>query len=194
MAPDMQGILREILTNALQSDGLANAVQGMGGGSNGGGSGKSDSNGGGLSGMKGLAAGAGAAALAPIAIKNAGKLARSLGVDNSGDAVKSPGEALEGAKSSVGDRLTSSVKDKAKGALDEAGGPGGIVKDAAKQMLPFGGGDGDGGGGKGGAEGVGKAGGCRCSRASTSGSRSRRSTTSGPSSRTGRSSCIASPG
>jgi uncharacterized membrane protein len=104
--------------------------------------------------MKGLAAGAGAAALAPIALKNAGKLARSLGVENLGDAVKSPGEALEGAKSNVGDRLTSSVKDKAKGALDEAGGPGGIAKDAFKQMLPFGGGGG--GGGKGGAEGVGK--------------------------------------
>jgi uncharacterized membrane protein len=106
--------------------------------------------------MKGLAAGAGAAAVAPLVFRNAGKLARSLGVDNLGDAVKSPGEALEGARSNIGDRLTSSVKDKAKGALDEAGGPGGIAKDAAKQMLPFGGGDGDGGGGKGGAEGVGK--------------------------------------
>lgn len=155
MAPDMQGIFREVLTSALQSDGLANALQGVGGSSNGGASEKSGSNGGGgLSGMKGLAAGAGAAALAPIAFKNAGKLARSLGVDNLGDAVKSPGEALEGAKSNVGDRLTSSVKDKAKGALDEAGGPGGIAKDAFKQMLPFGGGGG--GGGKGGAEGVGK--------------------------------------
>lgn len=154
MAPDMQGIFREVLTSALRSDGLANALQGVGGSSDGGPSGKSGSNGGGLSGMKGLAAGAGAAALAPIALKNAGKLARSLGVDNLGDAVKSPGEALAGAKSSVGDRLTSSVKDKAKGALDEAGGPGGIAKDAFKQMLPFGGGDG--GGGKGGAEGVGK--------------------------------------
>jgi uncharacterized membrane protein len=106
--------------------------------------------------MKGLAAGAGAAALAPVAIKGAGKLAKSLGVENLGDVVKSPGDALEGAKSSLGDRLTSSVKDKAKGALDDAGGPGGIAKDAAKQMLPFGGGDGGGGGGKGGAEGVGK--------------------------------------
>ena len=147
----MQGILREVLSNAVQSGGLADALQGGGGGSDGGA--KSGSNGGGgLSGIKGLAAGAGVAALAPIALKNAGKLARSLGVDNLGDAVKSPGEALEGAKSSVGDRLTSSVKDKAKGALDEAGGPGGIAKDAFKQMLPGGGG----GGGKGGAEGVGK--------------------------------------
>lgn len=153
MAPDMQAIFREALTSALQNDGLANALRGVGGSSNGATQKSGSNGGGGLSGLKGLAAGAGAAALAPIAWKNAGKLARSLGVDNLGDAIKSPGEALEGAKSSVGDRLASSVKDKAKGALDEAGGPGGIAKDAFKQMLPFGGGD---GGSKGGAEGVGK--------------------------------------
>src|SRR5947209_12222460 len=111
MAPEMQGIFREVLTSALQSDGLADALQGIGGNSNGGNNGKSGSNGGGgLSGMKGLAAGAGAAALAPIAFKNAGKLARSLGVDNFGDAVKSPGEALEGANSNIGHRLSSSAK------------------------------------------------------------------------------------
>ena len=119
MAPDVQGIVREILTNALHSEGLANALQGGGRGSNSGARGKSASNGArGLSGMKGIAAGAGAAALAPLALKNAGKLARSLGVDNLGDVVKSPGEALEGAKSNVGDRLTSSVKDKAKGVVE----------------------------------------------------------------------------
>jgi uncharacterized membrane protein len=118
------------------------------------GSSNGGSNGGGLSGMKGLAAGAGAAALAPLALKNAGKLARSLGTDDLEGVVKSPGEVLNRAKSNLGDRLTSTVTDKAKGAVDEAGGPGGIMKDAAKQMLPFGGGDG--GGGKGGAEGVGK--------------------------------------
>jgi uncharacterized membrane protein len=154
MAADMQGILREILSNVVQGEGLANALQSGGGGSDGNANGKSGSNGGGMSGMKGLAAGAGAAALAPVALKSAGKLAKSLGVDSLEDVVKSPGQALEGAKSNLGDRLTSSVKDKAKGALDEAGGPGGIAKDAAKQMLPFGGGDG--GGSKGGAEGVGK--------------------------------------
>ncbi len=153
MATDMQGIVRGILANALQSDGLANALQGGGGGTDGSANGNSGSSGGGLKGMKGLAAGAGVAALAPVIFRNAGKLARSLGVENLEDVVKSPGEALEGAKSNIGDRLSSSVKDKAKGAVDEAGGPGGIVKDAAKQMLPFGG---SGGGGKGGAEGVGK--------------------------------------
>src|SRR2546421_273500 len=58
MAPDMQGIVREILTNALHSEGLANALQG-GGGSNDGARGKSGSNGaGGLSGMKGVEGGA----------------------------------------------------------------------------------------------------------------------------------------
>jgi uncharacterized membrane protein len=75
-------------------------------------------------------------------------------VDSLQDVVKSPGEALEGAKSNLGERLTSGVKDQAKGALDQAGGPGGLVKDAAKQMLP--GGGGGGGGTKGGAPGVGK--------------------------------------
>ena len=155
MAPDMQGILRDVLSNVVQSEGLANALQNGGGSSDTNASGKSGSNGrGGMSGMKGLAAGAGAAALAPVALRSAGKLAKSMGVDSLEDVVKSPGQALEGAKSGIGERLTSSIKDKAKGALDEAGGPGGIAKDAAKQMLPFGGGDG--GGGKGGAEGVGK--------------------------------------
>ena len=69
MAPDMQGILREILSNVVQGEGLANALQSGGGGSDGNANGKSGSNGGGMSGMKGLAAGAGAAALAPIALK-----------------------------------------------------------------------------------------------------------------------------
>jgi hypothetical protein len=67
--------------------------------------------------------------------------------------VNSPGEALGAAASNVGDRLTAKVTDKAKSAVEDAGGPGGIMKDAVKGMLPFGG---DGGGGKGGAPGVGK--------------------------------------
>jgi uncharacterized membrane protein len=104
--------------------------------------------------MKGLAAGAGAAALAPLALKGAEKLARGLGVESLEDLVKSPGDALGGAASSLGDRATSSVKEKIKGQVDEAGGPGGMLKEAAKGALPFGGGDG--GGSKGGTPGVGK--------------------------------------
>jgi uncharacterized membrane protein len=102
--------------------------------------------------VKGLAAGAGAAALAPLAVKNAGKLARALGLESLEDIVKSPGEALDAVKSDLGERVTSSVKDYATDALEQAGGPGGLLKDAAKQMLP----GSDGSGGKGGAPGVGK--------------------------------------
>jgi uncharacterized membrane protein len=137
----MRNLVREVLSNALQGM-TPDSLNGNSGG-------KSN---GGHTGMKGLAAGAGAAALAPLAVKNAGKLARALGVDSLEDIVKSPGEALEGAKSNLGERLSSNVKDQAKGALDQAGGPGGLVKDTAKQMLPGGGG----GGTKGGAPGVGK--------------------------------------
>jgi uncharacterized membrane protein len=141
MALDMRNLVREVLSNALQGM-TPDSLNGNSGG-------KSN---GGHTGMKGLAAGAGAAALAPLAVKNAGKLARALGVDSLEDIVKSPGEALEGAKSNLGERLSSNVKDQAKGALDQAGGPGGLVKETAKQMLPGGGG----GGTKGGAPGVGK--------------------------------------
>jgi hypothetical protein len=101
--------------------------------------------------MKGIAAGAGAAALAPVVFKGATKLAKGLGPD-----IKSPGEALGGATSKLGERVTSSVNDKIKDQIDGAGGPGGILKDAAKSILPFGGGDDDDGGTKGGFPGAGK--------------------------------------
>ncbi len=67
------------------------------------------SDGGGLSGMKGLAAGAGAAALAPIAIKGAAKLAKGLGPESLGDAVKSPTHAIGAVTSDLGDRVSSNV-------------------------------------------------------------------------------------
>jgi hypothetical protein len=73
-----------------------------------------------LSGMKGIAAGAGAAALAPVAIKGAVKLAKGLGPD-----LKSPGEALGGATSRLGDRVTSSVNEKIKDQIEARAGPGG---------------------------------------------------------------------
>lgn len=145
MALDMQSLVREVVSNVLQG-----ASPGAGEEKNA----SSKGSGGGLSGMKGLAAGAGAAALAPLVMKGAGKLTEALGVDSLQDLVKSPGDALDGAVSNLGDRLTSTAKDKAKGAMDEAGGPGGMVKEAAKGILP--GGGGGGGGGKGGAPGVGK--------------------------------------
>src|SRR3954449_12532924 len=87
---------------------------------------------GGLSGAKGFAAGAGLAALAPLAAKGAGKLAK-------------------GAKDSVGKGVQAGVGKTA----DQAGGAAGIAKKAGKSMLP-GGGGGNGGGGKNDADGAGK--------------------------------------
>jgi uncharacterized membrane protein len=90
-----------------------------------------------LNGTKGIAAGIGLAALAPVAAKGAGKLVR--GISSGG------GE--------LGDKLSGTVK----GAVaDKVPNPGDIAKQAGKSMLPGGGG---GGGGKGkskGMPGVGK--------------------------------------
>src|SRR5436190_3672446 len=89
-----------------------------------------------LSGMKGVAAGAGVAALAPLAAKGAGKLAKRA-VTNGADPVKKVGEkAAEGAKDAVG----------------KSGGAAGMAKEAGKGLLA-----GGGGGGSDGAPGVGKA-------------------------------------
>jgi uncharacterized membrane protein len=88
----------------------------------------------GLSGMKGVVAGAGLATLAPLAVKGAGRLVSK--VPNPGDAAKKAGEkAGEGAK-------------------DAVGGAGGF----AGKLLPGlgGGGDGDSGGTKNEATGAGK--------------------------------------
>jgi len=104
----------------------------------------------GLSGVRGLAAGAGAAALAPVAVKGIGKLVKGNGVGSIADA---PKNLAEGAVSKVGDTVSGKVKEK----VDEAGGPSGILKDTVKSALPFGGGGGGGGaGGKQDAQGVGK--------------------------------------
>src|SRR3954469_15421760 len=91
-----------------------------------------------LSGMKGVAAGAGAAALAPLAAKGAGKLAKRA-IANGGDPVKKAGEKVaEGAKDAVGG----------------SGGAAGMAKEAGKSMLP--GGGGESGGKSGGKPGTGK--------------------------------------
>jgi len=88
-----------------------------------------------LSGMKGLAAGAGMAAVAPLAAKGASKLAKRA-MSNGADPIKKAGEkAAEGAKDAVG----------------KSGGPAGVAKEAGKGLLP-----GGGGGSSGGKAGVGK--------------------------------------
>ena len=76
-----------------------------------------------LTGAKGFAAGAGLAALAPFAVKGAGKLA-------------------SGAKDTVGKGVKAGVEKTA----DKAGGASGIAKNVGKSAIP---GLGDGGGGKG---------------------------------------------
>src|SRR5436305_1880635 len=139
MAKDVQGTVREILISAIENAGKS---------SNGGGESASEHGASkGISGGKvALAAAAGAAALAPVALKGVGKLAEELGVETL-DVIRSPDKALQGLTSNLGDKLGSKV--------DEAGGPSEILKDSVKNALPFGGG-GEDGGTKGGATGVGK--------------------------------------
>jgi uncharacterized membrane protein len=99
-----------------------------------------------LSGAKGVAAGAGLAALAPLAKK---------GVDavraNDGMPKPHPGRAAGTAASKAGDSAGSHLKDTVSSKIDEAGGARGLAKEAASGLL--GGAD---SGGKGGMPGVGK--------------------------------------
>jgi uncharacterized membrane protein len=140
METEIQGALRDLLINAIENagktaNGASEAVSGKG-----------------HSGMKALAATAGAAAIAPIAMKGLGKLAQELGVDTL-ELIKSPEKAFEGLAGTFGDRVGAGIGDRVSQKVDESGGPAGILKDTVKDALPFGGG---GGGTKGGALGVGK--------------------------------------
>ncbi len=96
-----------------------------------------------LPGMKGVAAGAGVAALAPLATKGAGKLAKRA-LSNGADPVKKATEK-------VGDKVGDGVKGAVGKSVEQAGGPAGMAKEAGKSMLP-----GGGGGKSGGQPGVGK--------------------------------------
>src|SRR4051794_30726778 len=103
-----------------------------------------------LSGAKGIAAGAGLAAAAPLAKKGVDKI-RMGGISS-----LSPAKVATKAASSAGEKVSSGVKDTVSKKVEDAGGAGGIAKQAAGGLLPGGGGDDDGGGGKGGMPGVGK--------------------------------------
>ncbi|MEA2310479.1 MAG: hypothetical protein QOE28_447 [Solirubrobacteraceae bacterium] len=94
-----------------------------------------------LSGARGIAAGAGLAAAAPLAKKGVDKLRAGGGMPSA-----------SGMASKAGDRVGSKLKDTVSEKVDEAGGAGGMVKDAASGLL---GGGGDGGGSNG-MPGVGK--------------------------------------
>jgi uncharacterized membrane protein len=131
MAKDMQDTVKEVLSRVVQDTGKN----------------LSDHNptrsGGPLSGTRGIAAGAGAAALAPVAFKGISKLVKSVSTDGLGEVAGAPGRAVSGLTSKVGDTIGSSVGDKVSQKVDEAGGPSGVFSSAVKSALPFGGGDDD---------------------------------------------------
>jgi uncharacterized membrane protein len=101
-----------------------------------------------LSGAKGIAAGVGLAAAAPLAKKSLDAM-----LTNGVPSPPKPGKLVGKAASQAGDRVSSALKDALSSKVDEAGGAGGLVKDAASGVLP--GIGSDSGGGKGGVPGVG---------------------------------------
>jgi uncharacterized membrane protein len=144
MAKDMQDTVREVLSRVVQDTGKNFADH------------NPTRSGGPLSGMRGVAAGAGAAALAPVAVKGISKLVGSVSADGLGDVASAPGRAVSGLTSKVGDTISSSVGDKVSEKVDQAGGPGGVFSSAIKSALPFGGDDDNDDQDKGGVRGVGK--------------------------------------
>jgi uncharacterized membrane protein len=85
-----------------------------------------------LAGPKGLAAGAGLVALAPVAAKGASKLVRNQMADGANPIKKARDVVGGGVKDAVGKKI------------EDVGGAGGVVKQAGKSMLPGGGDGGDG--------------------------------------------------
>jgi len=138
MAKDVTDTVRDALGGMVR-DAIKNAGQAA----------PTKSKSGPFSGAKGIAAGMGLAAAAPFAAKK--------GVDalrGNGKPIGGPTKLASKAASKAGDSVTSALKDTVSSKVDEAGGAGGLVKEAASGLLPgIGGGD---GGSKGGAPGVGK--------------------------------------
>ena len=100
-----------------------------------------------LSGGKGVAAGVGLAAAAPLVVKG-------IGAVRNGRPSLKPTKVVESAATKAGERVGSKLKDTVGEKVDAAGGVGGIAKEAASGLLPgLGGG---GGGGDAGVPGVGK--------------------------------------
>jgi uncharacterized membrane protein len=129
MAKDLQDTVKEVLSRVVQDTGKN----------------LSDHNptrsGGPLSGTRGIAAGAGAAALAPVAFKGISKLVKSVSTDGLGEVASAPGRAVSGLTSKIGDTVSSGIGDKVSQKVDEAGGPAGVFSSAMKSALPFGGDD-----------------------------------------------------
>jgi uncharacterized membrane protein len=139
MVNDVQDAIHQILINAIENagKGATNATETVTGEGN--------------TGRKALAATVAAAAVAPIALKGAGKLAQELGIDTL-DVLRSPEKALVNLTANVGNRVGAGISDKVSQKVDEFGGPSAILKESVKAALPFG----SGGDGKGGGLGVGK--------------------------------------
>jgi uncharacterized membrane protein len=102
-----------------------------------------------LSGPKGIAAGVGLAAAAPLAKKGVDAL-RANALLTTPSLSKPAGKVA----SQAGDRVGRKVKEAVSSTVEEAGGAGGLVKEAAGGLLP--GIGGDGGGAQAGMPGVGK--------------------------------------
>jgi len=139
MASDLSDTVRNALGNAAR-DALKNVSSAAPTGKNGGGR---------MSGAKGLAAGAGLAAAVPLAKKGVDAVRGGGGLSK-----PSPASAASKVASKAGDKVGENLKEAVTSKVDEAGGAGGLVKEAASGLLP--GIGGDSGGGKGGMPGVGK--------------------------------------
>jgi len=84
-------------------------------------------------------------------------VAPSTTADAVGDVVKAPARKAEDVKSSLGDKIGGAVSNKVEEKVNQAGGPGGILKSALKKSLPFGGsGDDQAEGGDDGLHGIGE--------------------------------------
>jgi uncharacterized membrane protein len=130
MAKDVSDTVKTALNNAVRE-----AVRNVGEASS---ASRKKSGGGPLSGARGLAAGAGLAALAPLAKKGVDRLRA-----NGGLPTPSPARVATKAASKAGDRIGANLKDVAGEKIDKAGGAGGMVKEAAGGLLPSFGGGGD---------------------------------------------------
>jgi len=138
MASDLSETVRNALGNAAR-DALKNVSSAAPTGKKGHG---------GLSGAKGLAAGAGLAAAVPLAKKGVDAVRGGGGLSK-----PSPTRAASKIASKAGDKVGENLKEAVTSKVDEAGGAGGLVKEAASGLIPGLGGD-SGGGGKGGMPGV----------------------------------------
>jgi uncharacterized membrane protein len=180
MAKDVGDMLRDTLNQAVRdaAQSFGDVTQNLGDGNK-----RERGSNGALSGMKGVAAGAALAALAPLATKGAGRaIKRRIVAGGAKRVAKKPGKAVTDAASKLSDSAPTGagekIKEKVGGSSAEkvkekVGGSGRVgekAKEAGKRVLPIGGGDdgggdeargdgngGNGGGGNGGdAEGVGK--------------------------------------